>query len=151
MAGPARSSPPSGEGGSRPPSPPGREADANPAGHARTERSRAGRGSSNGRVALRDAAADDLGKKARPLLFDSIPDPGIDEGRDRHFLAACKTRERCLDERVGTDIGACRKHRIVQPLRSEEHTSELQSLMRISYAVFCLKKKKNSISKHIQQ
>src|SRR3546814_6894227 len=29
------------------------------------------------------------------------------------------------------------------PLRSEEHTSELQSLMRISYAVFCLKKKKN--------
>src|SRR3546814_3788455 len=30
----------------------------------------------------------------------------------------------------------------VQGLRSEEHTSELQSLMRISYAVFCLKKKK---------
>src|SRR3546814_2155233 len=29
------------------------------------------------------------------------------------------------------------------PVRSEEHTSELQSLMRISYAVFCLKKKKN--------
>src|SRR3546814_9189802 len=33
-------------------------------------------------------------------------------------------------------------------LRSEEHTSELQSLMRISYAVFCLKKKKHS--KHKQ-
>src|SRR3546814_11452964 len=30
-----------------------------------------------------------------------------------------------------------------QLLRSEEHTSELQSLMRISYAVFCLKKKKS--------
>src|SRR3546814_10176919 len=30
-----------------------------------------------------------------------------------------------------------------RPRRSEEHTSELQSLMRISYAVFCLKKKKN--------
>src|SRR3546814_7628159 len=29
-----------------------------------------------------------------------------------------------------------------RPVRSEEHTSELQSLMRISYAVFCLKKKK---------
>src|SRR3546814_9144819 len=29
-------------------------------------------------------------------------------------------------------------------IRSEEHTSELQSLMRISYAVFCLKKKKHS-------
>src|SRR3546814_6382377 len=31
--------------------------------------------------------------------------------------------------------------RIARALRSEEHTSELQSLMRISYAVFCLKKK----------
>src|SRR3546814_3414184 len=32
--------------------------------------------------------------------------------------------------------------------RSEEHTSELQSLMRISYAVFCLKKKKKTPYKH---
>src|SRR3546814_4197766 len=32
--------------------------------------------------------------------------------------------------------------------RSEEHTSELQSLMRNSYAVFCLKKKKNNIQHH---
>src|SRR3546814_5365277 len=32
--------------------------------------------------------------------------------------------------------------------RSEEHTSELQSLMRISYAVFCLKKKKNHRTTH---
>src|SRR3546814_2181323 len=31
------------------------------------------------------------------------------------------------------------------PGRSEEHTSELQSLMRISYAVFCLKKKKTTV------
>src|SRR3546814_4710546 len=38
--------------------------------------------------------------------------------------------------RIGDDRPACR------PERSEEHTSELQSLMRISYAVFCLKKKK---------
>src|SRR3546814_8739735 len=37
-------------------------------------------------------------------------------------------------------------------LRSEEHTSELQSLMRISYAVFCLKKKKkhkHKLNKHM--
>src|SRR3546814_8077435 len=34
-----------------------------------------------------------------------------------------------------------------RPGRSEEHTSELQSLMRISYAVFCLKKKKNTNKK----
>src|SRR3546814_8665534 len=34
------------------------------------------------------------------------------------------------------------------PVRSEEHTSELQSLMRISYAVFCLKKKTIYTNKH---
>src|SRR3546814_1359433 len=38
-------------------------------------------------------------------------------------------------------VDKARHHR---PPRSEEHTSELQSLMRISYAVFCLKKKKNN-------
>src|SRR3546814_1887932 len=32
--------------------------------------------------------------------------------------------------------------------RSEEHTSELQSLMRISYAVFCLKKKTTNVKRH---
>src|SRR3546814_10697543 len=39
---------------------------------------------------------------------------------------------------------------LIQPGRSEEHTSELQSLMRISYAVFCLKKKTKHISRTSQ-
>src|SRR3546814_4823144 len=43
------------------------------------------------------------------------------------------------------EIGAARK---ALDVRSEEHTSELQSLMRISYAVFCLKKKKTKNYKH---
>src|SRR3546814_1514525 len=34
---------------------------------------------------------------------------------------------------------------LLEQVRSEEHTSELQSLMRSSYAVFCLKKKKNQL------
>src|SRR3546814_4719554 len=38
-----------------------------------------------------------------------------------------------------------RARRLFLQARSEEHTSELQSLMRISYAVFCLKKKKKQI------
>src|SRR3546814_4015885 len=38
------------------------------------------------------------------------------------------------------------RRRSASPRRSEEHTSELQSLMRISYAVFCLKKKKKQPS-----
>src|SRR3546814_9566318 len=37
-----------------------------------------------------------------------------------------------------------------QARRSEEHTSELQSLMRISYAVFCLKKKKNQKQQQLE-
>src|SRR3546814_2186047 len=42
-------------------------------------------------------------------------------------------------------VGAMPEPRVPFNLdRSEEHTSELQSLMRISYAVFCLKKKKNN-------
>src|SRR3546814_10348471 len=55
------------------------------------------------------------------------------------------------DELLGTcdDIIVPVPHRFgfeaarIRPRRSEEHTSELQSLMRISYAVFCLKKKTN--------
>src|SRR3546814_4766275 len=48
--------------------------------------------------------------------------------------AAEVARQHLVDGRLVGDFGV---------VRSEEHTSELQSLMRISYAVFCLKKKKN--------
>src|SRR3546814_7063511 len=73
--------------------------------------------------------------KARPWPAPSAPpesppplrSEGRTDGSDRHLgrhhrLCGCRL---CGDGR----------------LRSEEHTSELQSLMRISYAVFCLKKK----------
>src|SRR3546814_3304759 len=55
---------------------------------------------------------------------------------------------RCLDVLVGgagvwwAVLGSNQRHPACK--RSEEHTSDLQSLMRISYAVFCLKKKKNT-------
>src|SRR3546814_10378115 len=42
---------------------------------------------------------------------------------------------------VDASVGSRKSHGGTSPDRSEEHTSELQSLMRISYAVFCLKKK----------
>src|SRR3546814_3661467 len=53
----------------------------------------------------------------------------------------------------GEPLGACDRHDedgraialLFQLPRSEEHTSELQSLIRLSYAVFCLKKKKKKI------
>src|SRR3546814_1227055 len=51
-----------------------------------------------------------------------------------------------LKEKDVTEDEAHRSDDEIQ--RSEEHTSELQSLMRISYAVFCLKKKKNTKMTH---
>src|SRR3546814_2099688 len=58
----------------------------------------------------------------------------------------------CARRWVATDRGetAPPKRRSWPIRRSEEHTSELQSLMRISYAVFCLKKKKNIYNKMIK-
>src|SRR3546814_10642860 len=46
-----------------------------------------------------------------------------------------------------TLTGVCR-FAVAEEIRSEEHTSALQSLMRISYAVFCLKKKKKDNNLH---
>src|SRR3546814_1261144 len=51
-------------------------------------------------------------------------------------LAHARSLARC-DEPYSAGLAVAR-------IRSEEHTSELQSLMRISYAVFCLKKKKHT-------
>src|SRR3546814_2710505 len=62
--------------------------------------------------------------------------PGGPGWRGRSAAPAGATR-RSADERGARDPHGGDRH-----LRSEEHTSELQSLMRISYAVFCLKKKK---------
>src|SRR3546814_2525701 len=86
------------------------------------------------------------GNLAAPVLNPFAPDTfvgeagigqGLIEGRaDRRLL--------CIVEQLGID---CAPSAIDEPIefcacgRSEEHTSELQSLMRISYAVFCLKKK----------
>src|SRR3546814_2050033 len=56
--------------------------------------------------------------------------------------------ERPVDGLVGDDEGREELDDLVLGARSEEHTSELQSLMRISYAVFCLKKKKHKKPSH---
>src|SRR3546814_3975773 len=54
--------------------------------------------------------------------------------------------ENCDPACVFSERGANKWNRVAR-IRSEEHTSELQSLMRISYAVFCLKKKKKTKTK----
>src|SRR3546814_6264473 len=75
-------------------------------------------------------------------------------GDDREVLVAhrdagdpgglrAERRGQRVDLRPPGDGGEAAEHR-VEADRSEEHTSELQSLMRLSYAVFCLKKKNDS-------
>src|SRR3546814_5110658 len=77
-------------------------------------------------------------------LFRSA-DTAIAHHHRRDAVPACWREARIPDRlpiemRMDIDEAGCDEQAV--RLRSEEHTSELQSLMRISYAVFCLKKKK---------
>src|SRR3546814_4268030 len=62
-------------------------------------------------------------------------------GQPRAGLGAELDRQDVASQRLYAET---RSWRCPNATRSEEHTSELQSLMRISYAVFCLKKKKTT-------
>src|SRR3546814_1120941 len=107
----------------------------------------AGRQEAVGAAASRGAPAGagqgDIAALEQPVLVISV----IGEAADRALGArrAVAVVERAVavlpaPDRIGVVFG-----------RSEEHTSELQSLMRISYAVFCLKKKKSKeISSYTQ-
>src|SRR3546814_224970 len=67
--------------------------------------------------------------------------PSTDQGGRAPYRASCT---RCAAPNPSHGPGKGRSDPVPasqRPVRSEEHTSELQSLMRISYAVFCLKKK----------
>src|SRR3546814_1115175 len=72
-------------------------------------------------------------------LFRSTAQAGV-AGRGRAFLRPSGT-EPVVRVTVEADDDALAQSTLEALVRSEEHTSELQSLMRISYAVFCLKKK----------
>src|SRR3546814_9882765 len=63
---------------------------------------------------------------------------------------ACGGLSACCAPSRSWAISTVRSNATTGPRRSEEHTSELQSLMRISYAVFCLKKKTNIYNKLIK-
>src|SRR3546814_2118528 len=72
---------------------------------------------------------------------DTVADLGVGPGHDAGFGDRRMAAQRILHlHRRDEDAAALET-------RSEEHTSELQSLMRISYAVFCLKKKKIQLGK----
>src|SRR3546814_1647674 len=89
--------------------------------------------------------------KHQPSAYSAAHEqrPGYRYTPDR---CLCLPGERCLETGIAPVLFACRVGAAPQegakegPPRSEEHTSELQSLMRISYAVFCLKKKNKTSS-----
>src|SRR3546814_8936118 len=87
------------------------------------------------------------------------PEPTSVRGEERLSLTTTRLEPpaRVLRDAPSTSSGAPQDERdslsvsqAVDALRSEEQTSELQSLMRISYAVFCLKKKKITIRQTIE-
>src|SRR3546814_1964526 len=83
----------------------------------------------------------------RLLLFLMIRRPPISTRTDTLFPYTSLFRSLAGVNRVpgGIWVSASRVITKTTPSRSEEHTSELQSLMRTSYAVFCLKKKNSHI------
>src|SRR3546814_1869130 len=91
-----------------------------------------------------------LGQRGGVNREDSVADLGLDRARAleqrqrRHLLDALDHRQADAAHAlagIAEQQELRRAARTCLGLRSEEHTSELQSLMRISYAVFCLKKK----------
>src|SRR3546814_8171972 len=99
-----------------------------------------------------DVFSSDL-KESRGL--SGLPAAGITGGMDRpppqptftidgNRLRLLDTGPDRLDALVALIEGARCSLRIIYYIRSEEHTAELQSPMRISYAVFCLKKHNNN-------
>src|SRR3546814_2828790 len=88
-----------------------------------------------------------VGSRRRPVLAIDHDDVGA-EIRQQHRAEGRRTeagefKDANPGERPPARGGRAR-HSADAAARSEEHTSELQSLMRISYAVFCLKKKINN-------
>src|SRR3546814_5706596 len=83
------------------------------------------RSATDWRVITSAAAPSEIDEALAAVIVPSLAKAGLSVG-----ILAASTLAGCSSSAI-----------VVMRLRSEEHTSELQSLMRISYAVFCLKKK----------
>src|SRR3546814_1606654 len=78
----------------------------------------------------------------------ALPAQRIEDAEELIRLLRCQHPRRLVEnENVGATVERLQNLDALLLARSEEHTSELQSLMRISYAVFCLKKKINNTKK----
>src|SRR3546814_9362665 len=102
---------------------------------------------------VKTAGDDDRGARQRILAGHVTPQDEGDQRRPEKLgiVERHQGGDRCISERDGAckldkparDADARKQQPLAGRGRSEEHTSELQSLMRISYAVFCLQKKKH--------
>src|SRR3546814_2660494 len=72
---------------------------------------------------------------------------GIDDSPLHRLQPVADLRQRAVEN----DVHRVVEVRLFRVFRSEEHTSELQSLMRISYAVFCLKKKTKKTNRNLNK
>src|SRR3546814_10649403 len=84
-----------------------------------------------------DLVADRELANVRAHLLDHARDVMADDRGQRHVIRVVAAADLVVERIDGSGVHP-------HPHRSEEHTSELQSLMRNSYAVFCFKKKKQS-------
>src|SRR3546814_9962373 len=87
--------------------------------------------------------AKNVKKRARPISTELGGDVGVPMAlRNRPSTMMMRVKPVIINSIAGRNDSIVSSSN-VWTLRSEEHTSELQSLMRISYAVFCLQKKQN--------
>src|SRR3546814_8437213 len=87
------------------------------------------------------------------VFFLMIRRPPRSTRTDTLFPYTTLFRSRSERDPEARTLSPAADRRLERTMRSEEHTSELQSLMRISYAVFCLKKKtqEKNVQSHNQQ
>src|SRR3546814_4141378 len=84
----------------------------------------------------------ELGSTFKPISIAAAMDAGVVTSMSKRYDATQPLA--IAGFHIRDDHPMKRWLNVPETLRSEEHTSELQSLMRISYAVFCLKKKQNT-------
>src|SRR3546814_3484683 len=89
-----------------------------------------------------NVAAQDFARCQRGVAAPVVAIPGV--GDDLVHPSRVAEAQRAVQFAAQGNTQRSLERSQVPPIRSEEHTSELQSLMRISYAVFCLKKKKQN-------
>src|SRR3546814_10740894 len=96
------------------------------------------------------------GRRHRAGLHDGMEDLHLAEVHHRSFIVLASnirltySMASAIDWTPRAPAEILRGKKAILGERSEEHTSELQSLMRISYAVFCLKKKKQHLDNNKQ-